>query len=73
MYIIMKALEKLLAAEQISEMNNLIEKELKVLNEKLILITIIEVLKVMGFPNDKINNLKILNIIKYRVDFNNIK
>ncbi|MBQ7240912.1 MAG: hypothetical protein IJS56_05700 [Bacilli bacterium] len=69
----MKALEKLLAAEQISEMNNLIEKELKVLNEKLILITIIEVLKVMGFPNDKINNLKILNIIKYRVDFNNIK
>lgn len=63
MYIIIKALEKLLTAEQIFEMNSLIEKELKVLNEKLTSITINEVLKVMGFPNDKINNLKILNII----------
>ena len=71
--IIIKALEKLLDAEQIFEINNLIEKELQELNEKLTSITIIEVLKVMRFPNGIINNLKILNIKKYRVDFNNLK
>ena len=52
MYIIIKSLELLLENVQITEMKNLITKELNVLKDSLTSITIEEVLKVMGFDKD---------------------
>ena len=52
MYIIIKSLKLLLENDQVIEMKNLITKELDILKNSLISITIDEVLRVMGFDKD---------------------